>query len=128
MTTLLKIIYFFASLIFLLKAILFLYVGIMLYKDNYSQYKTPDDCNKATPSFLNLICPFWSDAKSNCINGMYDNNHNCAPKKSITNVIMYISAGLISALISMICAYYGFKVKGHKHGRHGVRHGTYAEF
>ena len=109
--TFLKIIYFFASFVFLLKAILAIYIGVMLYKDNYSQYKTKDDCNKAPASFLSVVCPFWSDDKSNCINGMYANDSTCTPRKSIINVITYIFLGLVFAIISMACAHSGFKVK-----------------
>jgi hypothetical protein len=110
-TTSLKIICFFASFVFLLKAILSIYIGVMLYKDTYSQYKTKDDCDKASPDALKVICPFWSENNSKCINGMYNNESNCVPRKSLYYFVGSIFMGLLFLLISMYLAHYGFKIK-----------------
>jgi len=109
--TLLKIIYFLASLVFLLKAILSIYIAIMLYKDNYSEKKTKDDCDKASPDVLKIICPFWSGDNSKCINGMYDNENSCTPRKSISNLIFFIIIGLLFGLISISLFHFGLNVK-----------------
>ena len=112
---LLKIIYFLASLVFLLKAILSIYIAIMLYKDTYSEKKTKDDCNKASPDPLKIICPFWSGENSKCINGMYDNQNTCTPRKSIFNLIIFIIMGLLFGLISIFLFHLGLNVKENIH-------------
>ena len=97
-----------AGILFLMKTLLFLYLAIMLYKDNYSKYKTKDDCSKA-PSFLNLICPFWNKDNSECMNGIVtDEENNCSLPEN-NSIVIYISCGIISAIISVIFFYYGFK-------------------
>jgi drug/metabolite transporter (DMT)-like permease len=93
-----------------MKAMLFLYVAIMLYKDNYSQYKSKDECDKAPSSFLNVICPFWANDNSKCINGINEENI-CTPPPN-NSIIIYIISGIISAIISVIFFYYGFKKGG----------------
>jgi hypothetical protein len=97
-----------AGILFLMKTLLFLYLAIMLYKDNYSKYKTKDDCSKA-PTFLNLICPFWNKDESECMNGIVtDEENNCSLPEN-NSIVIYISCGIISAIVSVIFFYYGFK-------------------
>jgi hypothetical protein len=127
--TLLKIIYFLASLVFLLKAILSIYIAIMLYKDNYSEKKTKDDCDKASPDILKIICPFWSGDNSKCINGMYDNENSCTPRKSISNLIFFIIIGLLFGLISLYLFHSGLNIKENSYpGSYPRRSKHYEEF
>ena len=126
-STFLKIICFLGSLVFLIKAILFIYIGIMLYKDNYSQYKTKDDCNKSSPDILKVICPFWSGNNSKCINGMYNDENNCTPRNSIYSFGGFIVMGLLFGLMSIYIASFVFTSKGNNYpsGYNSIYPGIY---
>ena len=109
----------------------------MLYKDNYSQYKTKDDCNKASPDILKVICPFWSGNNSKCINGMYNDENNCTPRNSIYSFGGFIVIGLLFGLISIYIGSYGLKIKGNNYhndypigytGSYPGKDGTYIAF
>lgn len=102
-----KYFYYGASFVCLLVGIFFICISVMLYKNNYSQYKSKDDCDKAPSSFLNAICPFWDDKQTKCVNGMYDNYNKCIPKNIISSIITAVS----SILICIVGFYYGFKEK-----------------